>query len=92
VVTARELVEACEALPGQPWPARFSARALPDRLELSVSEDTAGSLSAEELARHIAADAHGLAVSCNLVAGPASAALRPLRADLRETSFSPERT
>jgi phenylacetate-coenzyme A ligase PaaK-like adenylate-forming protein len=92
VVTARELVEACEALPGQPWPARFSARALPDRLELSVSEDTAGSLSAEELARHIAADAHGLAVSCNLVAGPAAAALRPLRADLRETSFSPERT
>jgi phenylacetate-CoA ligase len=92
VVTARELVEACEALPGQPWPARFSARARPDRLELSVSEDTAGALSAEELARHIAADADGLAVSCNLVAGPASATLRPLRADLRETSFSPERT
>ena len=92
VVTARELVEACEALPGQPWPARFSARALPDRLELSVSEETAGPLSAVELARHIAAGADGFEVSCNLVAGPASATLRPLRADLHETSFSGERT
>ena len=92
VVTARELVEACETLPGEPWPARFSARALPDRLELSVSEDTAGTLSAEELASRIGADAGGLAVVCSLVGGPASATLRHLRADLRETSFSPERT
>jgi phenylacetate-coenzyme A ligase PaaK-like adenylate-forming protein len=92
VVTARELVEACEALPGEPWPARFSARALPGRLELSVSADTAGALSAGELARRIGADAGGLEVACSLVAGAASTTLRPLRADLRETSFTAERT
>ena len=87
VVTARELVEACEALPGEPWPARFSARALPERLELSVSTDTAGPLSAQELARRIGADAGGLAVECRLVDVAASPTLRRLRADLRETSF-----
>jgi phenylacetate-CoA ligase len=92
VVTPRELVEACEALPGEPWPARFSARARADRLELSLSEDTAGPLSAGEVARRIAADASGLPIVCTLVGGAASGKLRHLRADLRETSFSPERT
>jgi phenylacetate-CoA ligase len=88
VVTPRELVEACEALPGQPWPARFAAQALPDRLELNLSEDTAGALSAEEVARAIAVGTSGLPVACRLVRGASAARLRCLRADLRETTFA----
>jgi phenylacetate-CoA ligase len=87
VVTPREIVEACEALPGEPWPARFSVRALPDELELTLSQDTAGGLTADEVARRIALDACGLPVVCALVDGR-SDALRPLRADLIERTFT----
>jgi phenylacetate-coenzyme A ligase PaaK-like adenylate-forming protein len=87
VVTPREVVEACEALPGEPWPARFSVRALADELELTLSQDTAGGLTADEVARHIALDDCGLPVVCALVDGR-SAALRPLRADLIERTFT----
>jgi phenylacetate-coenzyme A ligase PaaK-like adenylate-forming protein len=80
VVTPRELVEACEALPGQPWPARFVARAPAGRLELSLSADTAGPLSGAEIAASVGADA------CTVIAAP----VRRLRADLRETTFTGE--
>jgi phenylacetate-CoA ligase len=87
VVTPREVVEACESLPGEPWPARFSVRARHDELELTLSQDTAGGLTADEVARRIALDDRGLPVVCALVDGPA-AALRPLRADLIERTFT----
>lgn len=90
VVTPREIVEACEALPGEPWPARFSVRALPDELELTLSQDTAGGLTAGEVARLIALDDCGLPVVCALADGP-PAALRPLRADLIERTFTGDR-
>jgi hypothetical protein len=80
IVTPRELVEACEALPGQPWPARFLARAPDGRLELSLSADTAGPLSGAEIAARIGAEA------CTVVAAP----VRRVRADLRETTFTHE--
>jgi phenylacetate-coenzyme A ligase PaaK-like adenylate-forming protein len=76
VVTPRALVEACEALPGEPWPARFAARAPGGRLELTLSADTAGALSPAELSERLGAD-------CTVVAAP----VRHLRADLRETTF-----
>jgi phenylacetate-coenzyme A ligase PaaK-like adenylate-forming protein len=90
VVTPREIVEACEALPGEPWPARFAVRALPTELQLTLSRDTAGGLTADEVARRIATDEHGLPVVCTVVDGPA-AALRPLRADLIESTFTAEK-
>jgi hypothetical protein len=89
-VTPREIVEACEALPGEPWPARFAVRALPTELQLTLSRDTAGGLTADEVARRIATDEHGLPVVCTVVDGPA-AALRPLRADLIESTFTAEK-
>jgi phenylacetate-CoA ligase len=91
VVTPRELVEACEALPGQPWPARFAVRAQRDHLELQLSEDTAGLLSAGEVASRIATDLRGLPVVCSLVEADDARGLRPLRADLLESSFTQER-
>ena len=92
LVTPRELVEACEALPGQPWPARFAVRAQPDHVELQVSEDTAGALSAAEVARRIGSDLRGLPIVCSLVQAENGTALRPLRADLVESTFTQERT
>lgn len=91
VVTPREIVEACEALPGEPWPARFSVRALRDELELTLSADTAGGLDAAELARRIALDERGLPVVCSVAGGLAGEALRPLRADLVERTFTAEK-
>jgi phenylacetate-coenzyme A ligase PaaK-like adenylate-forming protein len=88
VVTPRELVEACEALPGEPWPARFAAHVKADTLELTLSQDTAGPLTADELARRIALDDRGLPVVCGIADGPAATALRPLRADLIESTFT----
>jgi phenylacetate-CoA ligase len=90
VVTSRQLVEACEALPGEPWPARFCARALHDELRLTVSQDTAQGLDAGELARRIALDDRGLPLVCDVVAAPSPAVLRPLRADLVERTFTGE--
>jgi phenylacetate-CoA ligase len=88
LVTPREIVEGCEALPGEPWPARFSARALPDQLELTLGADTAGGLTADELARRIRLDARGLPVVCSVVDDESATALRPLRADLTESTFT----
>jgi len=91
VVTPRQIVEACEALPGEPWPARFAVRAPAGELELTLGHDTAGGLDAGEVARHIALADDGLAVVCSVAAdGPASTALRPLRADLIESTFTAE--
>jgi phenylacetate-coenzyme A ligase PaaK-like adenylate-forming protein len=87
VVTPRQIVEACEALPGEPWPARFCARALPDEIELTISQDTAAGLTADELARRIAIDQRGLPIRCR-VADDSSTLLRPLRSDLLESTFT----
>ncbi|MEA2149561.1 MAG: hypothetical protein QOD69_1391 [Solirubrobacteraceae bacterium] len=90
VVTARQLVEACEALPGEPWPARFRARALRDEIELTLDRGTAGGLTPDEVTRRIALDGRGLPVACTVV-DDAPSALRPLRADLVESTFTAER-
>jgi phenylacetate-CoA ligase len=90
VVTTRAIVEACEALPGEPWPARFAARALPDGLELTLSSDTAGQLTAADVARLMALDAGGLPRVRAVVDGGPATALRPLRADLMERTFTAE--
>jgi phenylacetate-coenzyme A ligase PaaK-like adenylate-forming protein len=92
VVTPRDLVEACERLPGEPWPARFAMSARADHLELRLGEDTAGRLSAEEVARRIGADVRGLRVACSLVATESAPALRHLRADLLESTFTQARS
>jgi len=86
VVTPRALVEACEGLPGEPWPARFRARAVSAGLEVTLSEDTAGPLRSDELARLIRGPAGDVPVRCSVE--PGSSVLRRVRADLLETTFT----
>jgi hypothetical protein len=86
-VMPRALVEACEELPGEPWPARFAARAVADGLELTLSEDTAGRLEAGELARLLTGAAGDVPVLCSVAPG-SPVAVRHVRADLLETTFT----
>jgi phenylacetate-coenzyme A ligase PaaK-like adenylate-forming protein len=88
IITPRELVEVLESLPGQPWPARFSATALADHLRIELSRDTAGELSPADLQRHIASRTGGVPVVCRVVDGDAALGLRRLRADLIEHTFT----
>ena len=88
IVTPRQIVEACEALPGEPYPARFAVRAPAGGLELTLGRDTAGGLDGPELARRIAIGDRDLRVVCTVAGEAASAALRPLRADLVESTFT----
>jgi phenylacetate-coenzyme A ligase PaaK-like adenylate-forming protein len=88
VVTTRDLVEVIEALPSEPWPARFAARADGDKLRLELSEQALEGLGAGEVERRFAA------AGLPALAGngqPDAAALRPLRADLIETTFAGRR-
>ena len=86
VVTPRQLIEAIEALPSQPWPARFRAR-LDDsgKTVLTLPEYAIAGLGHRGAVEHFAG--HGLDVDLGLVPDDEATALRPLRCDLRETTF-----
>jgi phenylacetate-coenzyme A ligase PaaK-like adenylate-forming protein len=86
VVTPRELVEATEALPAEPWPARFRAT-LDDggKVALTLAESAVAGLGHLAAVDHFAA--RGLDVDLTLVPDDEARALRPLRCDLRETTF-----
>lgn len=85
VVTPRELAEAVEALPSQPWPGRFRAQLVDGRLRLTLPESALDGLSEAGTREHFAQ--HGLDVELALVPNADAVALRPLRSDLRETTF-----
>ena len=88
-VTPRDLVEVYEALPSQPWPARFEAHEYDGRIHLSVARSGLGSLTPEALAERY--DAFGIDVAVHVVEDDASGRrLRPARADLLETTFASE--
>ena len=82
MVTPRELVEACEALPGEPWPARFSARAQPRPRSSSAQRGHRRDAVGRGARAPHRADAGGLPIVCSLVGGAGAATLRRLRADL----------
>ena len=85
MVTPRELVEAVEALPSQPWPGRFRAQLVDGRLRLTLPESALNGLSEAGAREHFAQ--HGLDVDLALVRNADAVSLRPLRSDLRETTF-----
>lgn len=85
VVTPRELVEAVEALPSQPWPARFRAQLVDGRLRLSLPESALDGLGEAAAREHFAE--RGLDVDLALVSDASAASLRTLRSDLHETTF-----
>jgi len=86
VVTPRQLVEAIEALPTRPWPARFRATVHNGRVRLTMAVSAIADLDEAEVARHFAD--RGLDLDLALVGDEEAIALRPLRSDLHETTFA----
>ncbi len=91
IVTFRDLVELLEALPSEPWPIRFKAQVVNNLLEVTLPECVLNTVSTDEIERRFRAS--GLPVPLIRVnaheAEPSF--LRPLRADLVETTFAARR-
>jgi len=89
VVTLRDLVEVLEDLPGQPWPVRFGASVAGDRVQLQLPGAVwaAAGASPTELRRGLAARGVDVDVA-TVVDYRAGVSIRPLRADLLETTFA----
>jgi phenylacetate-coenzyme A ligase PaaK-like adenylate-forming protein len=86
IVTPRQLVEAIEALPTRPWPARFRGAIHDGRIRLTLPVSATASLDDAEVARHFAD--RGLDLDLAFVSDDEASALRPLRSDLHETTFA----
>lgn len=86
VITPRELVEAIEALPAAPWPARYRASVRGGRLRLTLPAAAVAGFG-EAAARCQFADA-GLDADLDLVGDDQAASLRRTRSDLREATFA----
>jgi phenylacetate-coenzyme A ligase PaaK-like adenylate-forming protein len=85
-VAPRTLIEAVEALPTEPWPARFRTTIEDGRISLTLPESTIAGIGHAEATRHFAE--RGLDVDLALVPDGEAKSLRPLRCDLRETTFA----
>jgi phenylacetate-coenzyme A ligase PaaK-like adenylate-forming protein len=86
VVTPRQLVEAIEALPTRPWPARFGTTVHDGRIRLTLPSSAITGMDEADAARHFAD--RGLDVDLAFVSDAEAVALRRLRSDLHETSFA----
>lgn len=85
VVTPRQLIEAVESLPTRPWPARFGARVVDGRVALTLPDSAVADIGATAAIRHFAD--RGLDVDVTTAPDAEARSLRPLRCDLRETTF-----
>jgi phenylacetate-CoA ligase len=85
VITPRDLAEAVEAMPSQPWPARFRAEVRDGRLQLTLPAAAMLGLSAGGAREHF--EGHGIAADLAVVGDEHAVALRNLRSDLHETTF-----
>jgi len=88
VITPRQLVEAIEALPSQPWPARYRAAADDGRIQLTLPASAIEGFGEVAARRHFAEALSGLDVDLALVEDDQAKVLRHTRSDLRETTFS----
>jgi phenylacetate-coenzyme A ligase PaaK-like adenylate-forming protein len=86
IVSPRQLVEAIEALPSKPWPARFRATVDNGRIALTLPRYALTGMGEAETVRHFAE--RGIDVELTLVPDDQATALRSLRADLHETTFT----
>jgi phenylacetate-CoA ligase len=86
VVTSRQLIDAIEALPTKPWPARFRAAVDDGRIRLTLPVSAVAGLDQAEVACHFAD--RGLDLDIALVGDEEASALRPLRSDLHEMTFA----
>jgi phenylacetate-CoA ligase len=85
VITPRQLVDAIEALPTAPWPARYRATVQDGRVQLTLPAAAVDGYGEAAAARHFAEA--GLDVDLTIGDGHA-AALRHTRSDLRESTFA----
>jgi phenylacetate-coenzyme A ligase PaaK-like adenylate-forming protein len=90
VITPRQLIEAIEALPAQPWPARYRATACDGRIRLTLPASAIAGYGEAEAGRHFAAA--GLDIDLDIVGDDQAASLRHTRSDLRETMFGGQPT
>ncbi len=91
IVVPRDLVEILEALPSQPWPARFQAEVVGDHIALLVAPEVIAGVSCAEIERRFHQAGIPVVVTVHEYAADAGLVLRPLRADLRETTFAGRR-
>ncbi len=91
VITPRQLVEAIEALPTAPWPARYRA-AVPatrdGRIQLTLPATAISGFGEAEARRQLAAALGGPDVDLVIVADDLAPSLRRTRSDLHETTFA----
>jgi phenylacetate-CoA ligase len=85
-VTSRQLIEAIEALPAEPWPARYRAAASDDRIRLTLPVSAIAGYDEAEARRHFAAA--GLDTDLDIVGDDQAASLRHTRGDMLETTFA----
>ncbi len=90
VVTPRQLVDAIEALPTEPWPARYRATADDGRIRLVLPAATIAGFGEAAARHHFAAALGGLDVDLAIVDDDQARMLRQTRSDLRETTFAGE--
>jgi phenylacetate-CoA ligase len=88
IVTPRDLVETIEALPSEPWPARFDAKQQKDGILLSVPRAALGNTGPELLERRFLEA--GIELQVAVDDDVPGRMLRPTRADLLETTFARE--
>jgi phenylacetate-coenzyme A ligase PaaK-like adenylate-forming protein len=86
VVTSRQLIEAIESLPAEPWPARYRAAARDGRIRLTLPAGAIADCGEAEARRHFATA--GLDIDLDIVGNDQAASLRPTRSDLHETMFA----
>jgi phenylacetate-CoA ligase len=85
VITPRAVAEAVEALPSQPWPARFRVTAHDGRARLTLPRAATTGLDEAEIRDHLLR--YGVDAGLAVVDDNQAESLRPLRCDLHETTF-----
>jgi phenylacetate-coenzyme A ligase PaaK-like adenylate-forming protein len=86
VITPRQLIDAIEALPTSPWPARYRATAHGGRIQLTLPAAAITDYGEAAARRHFAEA--GLDVDLTIVSDDQATSLRHTRSDLREATFN----
>jgi phenylacetate-CoA ligase len=86
-ITTRSLVEAIEALPSQPWPARFHAHSTLKGIELQLPREILHGLTESDVLEHFRL-AHLPVCTVHWVEPQFVQGLRKLRGDLVEPTFA----
>jgi phenylacetate-CoA ligase len=89
VIAPRQLIDAVEALPTMPWPARYRATAHEGRIQLTLPAAAIDGYGEAAARDHFSGA--GLDVSLTIVGDDQAASLRHTRSDLHEITFAAQR-